>query len=127
MDTKLTESELETDLRDVLDQVRGGARVVVERDGTAIAVIVPPTSEPPRGVTGRELAAHLRGLRMPGDGFADDIESARAALLPVVPSVTLREIIERVGDLEMPGAGYAEDLEAVHNGQGRVTIPEWPD
>lgn len=118
------ESELETDLRDVLARVRDGARVVVERDGTAIAVIVPPTSDPPRGITGRELAARLRGLRMPGDGFADDIESTRAA---VVPGVTLREIIERVGDLEMPGDGYADDLEAVHNSQGRVTIPEWPD
>lgn len=127
METKLTESELETDLRDVLDQVRGGARVVVERDGAAIAMIVPPASEPRRGVTGRELAARLRGIRMPGDGFGDDIESARAALLPVVPAVTLRDIIERVGDLEMPGDGYADDLEAVHNSQGRVTIPEWPD
>jgi antitoxin (DNA-binding transcriptional repressor) of toxin-antitoxin stability system len=85
METKLNESELETDLRDVLDQVRGGARVVVERDGTAIAMIVPPPAEVPRGITGRELAARLGDLRMPGDGFADDIESARAALLPAAP------------------------------------------
>ena len=83
METTLTEAELEAGLRDALERVRSGERVVVERDGQAIAVIAPPKPRP--GITGREILARLGDLRMPGDGYADDIEAARADLAPAVP------------------------------------------
>ena len=80
METKLSVAELEADLADALDRVRGGERVVVERDGQAIAVIVPP--EPKPGITLAELAAALADLPPLDDDFAADIEAARAFLKP---------------------------------------------
>ena len=80
METKLSVAELEADLADALDRVRGGERVVVERDGQAIAVIVPP--EPKPGITLAELVAALADLPPLDDDFAADIEAARAFLKP---------------------------------------------
>lgn len=80
METKLNESELEMGLRSVLDRVRGGERIVVERDGDAIAVIASP--EPKPGITLPALAAALAHLPPLDDDFAADVEAARAFLGP---------------------------------------------
>ena len=80
MTTTVDEADLVATLADVLERVRGGERFEIERDGRVVAVLVPPTAK--SGPTGREIAARIGHLSMPGDGFADDIESARAALLP---------------------------------------------
>ena len=84
METALGEGELATRLADVLDRVRGGERFAIVRDGSRVALLSPPepATEPSPGITGRELVAKLGDLRMPGDGFADDIEAGRAVLLP---------------------------------------------
>jgi antitoxin (DNA-binding transcriptional repressor) of toxin-antitoxin stability system len=82
METSLNEHELAAALPDVLDRVRRGERFVVERDGTWLAILEPPDRPMATGITGRALAARIGKLRMPGNGFADDIESARSALIP---------------------------------------------
>ena len=79
METKLEERDLITTLPEVLERVRHGERFVVVRAGERLAVLSPPK---PPGITGRELIAKIGHLKMPGDGFADDIEAARASLLP---------------------------------------------
>jgi antitoxin (DNA-binding transcriptional repressor) of toxin-antitoxin stability system len=81
MATRLTERDLAEALPDVLDRVRRGERFVIEQGGEQIAVLS-PLAEPTPAVTGQELLDRIGGLRMPGDGFADDIETARAAVLP---------------------------------------------
>lgn len=67
----------------VLDRVRDRARFVVERNGESFAVLPPPPPEPAPGISGSELVARTGDLKMPGDGFADDIEATRAELRPV--------------------------------------------
>lgn len=81
METTLTVAELERNLKAALERVRDGARVVVERDGQAIAVIGPP--EPTSGITWRELAEALRDVPPLDDEFAKDIAAIRAAQQPV--------------------------------------------
>jgi len=81
METTLSVAELESDLADALERVRGGARVVVEQDGRAIAVIVPPAPKP--GITWRELAEALRDIPPVDEDFAKDIAEIRAAQQPV--------------------------------------------
>ena len=81
MEMTLTEGDLVASLPEVLDRVHRGERFVIERGGLRFAVLAPLTETPP-AETGQELLDRLGGLRMPGDGFADDIEAARAALLP---------------------------------------------
>lgn len=80
MDTKLSVAELEAELEEVLERVREGARIVVERDGRAIAMLVPP--EPKPGITLRELAEALRDLPPLDDDFAKDLAEIRAAQQP---------------------------------------------
>lgn len=81
MSVTLTERDLKKTLSDVLDRVQRGERFVIEREGEQIAVLSPPDDQPP-ALTGQELLDRIGGLRMPGDGFADDIEAARAAVSP---------------------------------------------
>ncbi|HEU0113481.1 MAG TPA: hypothetical protein VFQ80_02330 [Thermomicrobiales bacterium] len=83
MDTKLTEREFAATLSDVLDRVRRGERFVVVRDETPLAVLVPPAQPPALGVTGRDLVARIGKLRVPDDGFVDEIERARLELPPL--------------------------------------------
>ncbi len=80
METTLTEAELEAGLRDALERVRGGERVVVERDGQAIAVIGPP---PKPGITWAELVDALRDVPPLDDDFAQDIADIRATQRPM--------------------------------------------
>ena len=80
METRVSVAELETDLADALERVRGGERVVVERDGQAIAMIVPP--EPKPGITWGEFVALIHRLEWPDEDFAADLEAIHAAQPP---------------------------------------------
>jgi len=82
MDTKVTTGELAAHLDEYLDRVReSGERIVIERDGEGIAVLT--ACRAPIGITGTELVKRLGDVEMPGDGFADDLEAAQNAQLPV--------------------------------------------
>ena len=75
--TEVTATELARSLSDILNRVRyRGERFVVKRNGEPMAVIEPFAA--PKVRTGREVAALLRGLRMP-EGFGDDLEAIHAA------------------------------------------------
>ena len=80
MAAKLDERDLAVALSDVLDRVRRGERFIVERDGAQLAILSPPIEPLP---TGRGLADKLGGLMLPGEGFSDEIETARSRLIPV--------------------------------------------
>lgn len=82
METMLSELDLVRMLPDVLDRVTKGERFAIERNGVRLAVLSPPTPELTPGITGEDLIARIGHLRIPGDGFADDIEAARSTLLP---------------------------------------------
>jgi len=79
METKLSPTDLANNLADVLERVSDrGERFVIERDGRRIATIAPPRPGPP-GITIDELIARIGDLKMPGDGFADDVEEVQAS------------------------------------------------
>ena len=61
----------------MLERVRHGEQIAVERDGEVIATINPPVAKP--GMTWSEFVAKVGDLEMPGDGFADDLEAIQAA------------------------------------------------
>lgn len=76
MDTKISATDLEAGLADVLERVRTrGERFFIERDGEVVAVLAPP---PRMGITIEELIARVGDLKMPGDGFADDLEEIQS-------------------------------------------------
>jgi len=76
VETTLSVAELEHDVGAALERVRGGERVVVERDGEPIAMIVPP---PPRAdLTWGEFVALLEAAPRPDPGFADDLADVQA-------------------------------------------------
>jgi antitoxin (DNA-binding transcriptional repressor) of toxin-antitoxin stability system len=78
METKITSTQLAKRLSDILNRVRyRGEQFVVERNGEPIALLGPARA--PSSITLRELAARLADLDLPGDGFADDLESIQAA------------------------------------------------
>ncbi len=83
MTTKLSEPDFALALSAILDRVQRGERIVVERDGQPLAVLTPPGRAASAGTPGRKIFERLGALRMPGDGFADDIAAARANVLPV--------------------------------------------
>jgi len=72
----LSVGELETSLSEVLDRVRDGECITIERDGETIAAIVP--NEPPPDITVGEFLALLRELPRPDPGFADDLAEIQA-------------------------------------------------
>ncbi len=79
METKLSVADLERDGEAALERVRGGGRVVVERDGEPVAVLAPPAPADPKPVTSwRELAELLHHLPPLDDGFAADLAAIRA-------------------------------------------------
>ncbi len=78
MERTITATEFARTLSDVLNRVRyRGERFVIERNGEPIAALSP--AGPMSGITLRELAARLGTLRLPGDGFADDLAAAQAS------------------------------------------------
>ncbi|HEX2172280.1 MAG TPA: type II toxin-antitoxin system prevent-host-death family antitoxin [Dehalococcoidia bacterium] len=78
METRITATELARALSDILNRTRyRGESFVIERNGDPIAALVPVG--PVGSVTAQELADRLRGLTLPGDGFAEDLEAAQAS------------------------------------------------
>jgi antitoxin (DNA-binding transcriptional repressor) of toxin-antitoxin stability system len=76
METKISDADLAERLGAVLERVRAGERFVIQHGGRTVAVLAPPPGA--TGSTGRELARRLGHLRVPGDGFAGEIETIRA-------------------------------------------------
>ena len=77
MATKITVTELDRRLSDVLNRVAyQGESFVIERGGKQIAQIEPVGL---RSATAREIAEKLGHLRIP-EGFADDLEAVRASI-----------------------------------------------
>lgn len=75
----ITEAELARDIHGVLEKVRQGAEVVIERDDRAVAILRPPTLGPGRPIDECiALAERLekeRGYRITLDpDFAADVE-----------------------------------------------------
>lgn len=78
MATTISEADFAARLREILDRVAaGGEHFVIERDGARVATLTP--AGVPTGVTMREIVARVGDLAMPGDGFADDLETIHAA------------------------------------------------
>ena len=81
----MTEAELASDLHAVLEQVRRGAQVVIERDRRAVAVLKP--AQP----VGRPISEIIAELEERGSGaviddkFADGIKTGRDAQGPWNP------------------------------------------
>jgi antitoxin (DNA-binding transcriptional repressor) of toxin-antitoxin stability system len=73
----LTEAELAERLDDVLERVPHGEQFKIGRDGEVIAIMSPAAR--PLGITAEELIARLGNLKLPGDGFADDLEAIQEA------------------------------------------------
>ncbi len=80
METKLSVAELEQDVEAALERVRGGGRVVVERDGEPVAVILPLVPE--RDLTWAEFVVLMQGAPRPDAGYADDLEAVQAEQEP---------------------------------------------
>ena len=81
MATRITISEFDRKMRDVLNRVAyQGESFILERSGREIARIEPVGPRP--GVTAQEVAEKLRHLEFP-EGFADDLEAARASIPPL--------------------------------------------
>jgi len=80
METKITATELGRNLSDVLNRVRyRGERFVVERGGEVVGTLEPAVK---RATTFREIVAAIGDLRMPGDGYADDLEAIQCEQPP---------------------------------------------
>ena len=78
MDRTIAEEELARRLPEALDRVRlHGERLTIDRVGEPIAILSPV--QVPGAVTWRQVAELLAETGFPGDGFADDVEAAKAA------------------------------------------------
>jgi hypothetical protein len=76
----ITETDLAASLANVLDRVeREKEHYVVEHEGQPVVVIGPAMggSKVPR-VSLEEVAEKFKGIEMPGDGFADDLEDIQS-------------------------------------------------
>ncbi len=77
METTISATELSKRLSDILNRVKyRGERFVIQRNGEAVAVVGPASTRP--GITVSELIARVGDLRMPGGGFADNLEAVQA-------------------------------------------------
>ena len=68
----LTVAGLETRLNDVLDRVRRGEQIAIERDGEVIVTIVPPDSRP--GIAWGQFVATYPERTRPYDRFTYDLK-----------------------------------------------------
>lgn len=76
MPTRITSTELDRGLADILNRVAyRGESFIIERGGRELARLEPVG--PKLGVTFDEIAERLRGLKIP-EGFADELEAVRA-------------------------------------------------
>ena len=68
-----TAADLETRLTEVLERVRQGEQIAIERDSEVIATIIPPS--PSAGITWGEFVAGYESRPRPDGRFADDLEA----------------------------------------------------
>ena len=84
MDVRITATELARSLSDVLNRIRyRGERFIVERNGEPIATIGP--SGPAVGARWSDIVARIGHLKLPDEGFADDLEAIIAEQQPLEP------------------------------------------
>ena len=73
MASTISDTDLAKNLSDILNRIHAeGEQFIIERDGEPVATLAPLGVTAP--ITMRELAAQLRHLPPPGEGFADDLE-----------------------------------------------------
>ena len=76
MDTRITATHLAKSLSDVLNRVRyRGQQFVVVRNGEPVATLAPAGLS--SGVTMAEVMASIGHIKMPRDGFANDLEQVQ--------------------------------------------------
>ncbi|MDO8750785.1 MAG: type II toxin-antitoxin system prevent-host-death family antitoxin [Dehalococcoidia bacterium] len=76
MDISITATQFSRSLSDILNRVRyRGERFVIVRNGEPVATLAPPGASP--RVTVAVVIAAIGHLKMPGEGFADDLEQAQ--------------------------------------------------
>jgi antitoxin (DNA-binding transcriptional repressor) of toxin-antitoxin stability system len=81
MATRITSTELDRALADILNRVAyRGESFIIERGGRELARLEPVG--PKLGVTFEEIAERLRGMGIP-EGLADDLEAVRAEEPPL--------------------------------------------
>jgi antitoxin (DNA-binding transcriptional repressor) of toxin-antitoxin stability system len=83
-ETLLNESDFVDRVPEILRRARQGERFSIVRNGEPPILLLPQPPAAAYGIHGEELIARIGGLRAPGGGFADDVEAARATLLPVL-------------------------------------------
>jgi hypothetical protein len=71
----LTGGDLAARRDEIVAALDGGNASALERDGQIIAVLIAPPLRRDDGVYLDDLIARVGNLRMPGDGFADDVEA----------------------------------------------------
>lgn len=77
MESTITATELSKNLSDVLNRVKyRGERFLIQRNGTTIATLGPPRSQPT--ITWGEFLALYPNLPRPDEDFADDLEAIQA-------------------------------------------------
>ena len=78
METRISATQLARSLSDVLNRVRyKGEQFIIERNGEPVATLTP--SVPTPGCTLADLLARLGALDLPGEGFADDLETIQSS------------------------------------------------
>ena len=74
--TTITVTELTRNLSDILNRVfYRGEEFMITRKGEPVATL----AAPPRAKTAGEILDKIGHLKMPGDGFADDLEEIQRA------------------------------------------------
>ncbi|MSQ22284.1 MAG: type II toxin-antitoxin system Phd/YefM family antitoxin [Dehalococcoidia bacterium] len=78
MDTEVTATQFSRSLSDILNRVRyRRERFVIVRNGEPVATLTPAGASP--SVTVAEVIASMGRLKMPGDGYADDLEQTQSS------------------------------------------------
>lgn len=78
MQNHITATELARSLSDILNRVRYRREsFLIERAGEPVAALAP--AGPARGCTLAGLVGHLGDLELPGEGFADDLETIQSS------------------------------------------------
>jgi len=77
MDTTISATELSKRMSDILNRVKyRGERFVIQRNGESMAVLQPADLR--TGITVSELVARVGDLKVPDDGFAENLEAVPA-------------------------------------------------
>jgi hypothetical protein len=76
----LTGGELSARRDEIVAALDSGEASALERDGQIVAVVIAPRPRREDSVYLDDLIARIGNLRMPGDGFADDVEAGMRQL-----------------------------------------------